>query len=101
MIIGHRHRSGIKAIGFNNIGTCHKVFPMNIFYYFRTSKTQQIIIPFQLPGNILKTFSTEICFRKIILLYHRTHGSIEHQDTLPYQLLYRLCLHSFRAPYLI
>ena len=63
MIIGHTDAGGTKRIGFDDIGTCHKIFAVYILYHIGTGQAKQIIISFHLPGDVCKALSPEIFFR--------------------------------------
>jgi hypothetical protein len=54
---------------------------MNGFDNIRTGDTQQVVVPFQLPGKIGETIASVILFFQVKSLDHGTHTTIQNQDT--------------------
>ena len=63
MIIGHTDTGRTKRIGFNDIGTCHKIFTVYILYHIRARQAKQIIVSFHLPGDVSKALPPEVFLR--------------------------------------
>ena len=81
-VIFHRDRVGIECVGGKNIGPSIQVLPVNGFDHVRTGDTQQVVVPFQLSGEIGKTVAAIILFIEFEPLDHGTHTTIQYQDTL-------------------
>ena len=81
-VIFHRDRVGIECVGGKNIGPGIQVLPVNGFDHVRTGDTQQVVVPFQLSGEIGKTVAAIILFIEFEALDHGTHTTIQYQDTL-------------------
>ena len=81
-VIFHRDRVGIECVGGKNIGPGIQVLPVNGFDHVRTGDTQQVVVPFQLSGEIGKTVAAIILFIEFETLDHGTHTTIQYQDTL-------------------
>ena len=81
-IVAHGDGLCIKGIGLDEIGSCVKVFPMDLTQHKRTGERQYIITPLQFIRMLYKTCPTEVLLSQMIALNHRTHSTIQHQYPL-------------------
>ena len=86
MIISLRNSLCAERIGLYDVGPSFKVFAMYVNYEIWPRKRKQVVVPFQLSGNVAKTFPAIILFSKAEALEHGSHSSVENEDTLAYDV---------------
>ena len=86
MIISLRNALARKSIRCNNIGASLQVASVNIRYHIRTSDVEHIVVALHHARQIAEPLASEVFFCKIILLNLSTHGTIENQNLLLYNL---------------
>ena len=52
---------------------------MDVLNHIGTRQRENIVVTLQLAFNMRKTVSSEVCFRKTVCLYLRTHRPIENE----------------------
>jgi hypothetical protein len=86
VIISLRNALARKSIRGNNIGASLQVASVNIRYHIRTSDVEHVVVAFHHTRQIAEPLASEVFFCKIILLNLSTHGTIENQNLLLYNL---------------
>lgn len=86
VIISLRNALARKSIRCNNIGASLQVASVNIRYHIRTSNVEHVVVAFHHTRQIAEPLTSEVFFCKIILLNLSTHGTIENQNFLLYNL---------------
>ena len=81
-IIFHRDRIGIEGVRCKDICSGIQILTVNGFDNIRTGNTQQVVVSFQLSGEVGKTVAAVILFIQFEALDHGTHTTIQNQDTL-------------------
>ena len=82
MIVGLRYALTAEGVCRYYVGSYREIFPVNVLHHMLTSDVEHVVVALHLSGGIGKSCSSEIVFIKSVTLYHGSHGTIEHHDTL-------------------
>ena len=77
-IISHRDHIGIKRISRDNVCPCLHILRVNLFQHIGPGDVQEVIIAFQLSGEIRESFPSIILFCQFKPLDHGAQPSVEH-----------------------
>ena len=81
-IVAHGDALGIERICLNDVGTGLKVLAMDVTHNEWTCQRQDVVAAFQFLGMACKLGSTEVFFTQLVLLNHRTHGTVQYKQSV-------------------
>ena len=82
VIVGLRHAGAVEGVGFNDVGTGHKVLTVNPGNDVRLSQYQQVIIAFNILSDVSKATASVVFFFELVTLNQSAHAAIQNVNTL-------------------
>jgi hypothetical protein len=87
LILGHRDRGRVKRIGLDDVGPGLEILPMDVLDDVRASQAQEIVAAPQLFRVIGELRAAKVGLFQLMLLDHRPHRAVEHEDPREQQFL--------------
>ncbi len=81
-VVVHRYALGVEGVGLYEVGPGSKVFAVDIAHDEWCRDREHVVAAFQFLLMTGETCTAEIFFAQLVLLYHCSHGTVEHEDSL-------------------
>ncbi len=82
VVIRHRNRGGVEAVGFQNIRARRQILGVDFLDDVRLCQAQQVVVAFQVVREVGKARAAIVGFVELVRLDHRPHRAVKHEDTL-------------------
>ena len=80
-IVGLRNPRRTECIRFDDVGTGLEIGEINGLDRLRLGEAQEIVVASQVARPIRKARAAKFGFAELVLLDHRAHGAVEHQNS--------------------
>ena len=82
MVVRQGDRLRIERVRFDDIGAGLQILPVNVLNNCRLGEVQKVVVALQILFPIFEPLATKGRFIQLPLLDHRTHRSVENQNSL-------------------
>ena len=91
VVVGLRERVRVERVGFDDVGAGVQVLLVDPADHVGPRENQQIVVPLQALRMVAKPVAPEVRFFESCALDHRTHRTVEKDDSFLDKLLQSLC----------
>ena len=87
LVVRHRDGSGIEGIGLDQICAGCQILRVNLLDDLWLGEREQIVVPLQIVGPVLKPFAAVVYFPQFVTLDHRPHRPVDDDDSFAQEIL--------------